>query len=346
VFEPEKSEERALMLCTPTVHKHAPGQRKQQLESGWIQSIVEKNEEKVQAPTCFFRAMDDHASGMQVSVLTAPLVQERRSEGLGAKVRILSPVVQERRSEGAKETWPVDRKREERGGQKVLGDIGMEGDDGRHVEAKVGEEAAEEMAEGSEIRGVRKGEVGGARRRESAGFGGDAGREGAQQVSVVAVKDAEVREEVRAEGSKGRHIEQMAGGRKAETKGSEMGGSGGVSCGDGRGMRRQEDIEQNDVGRGGSSGGGSSSGGGGGGGTRTEKDMNAKEAESETTEAGCGSGGRGRETGDKSTDVMQMTMDKALEEISMIEVECIRTFALIKVRCVRGRYAYLVRVGG
>jgi hypothetical protein len=70
----QKSLRRSLMLCTPTVHKHAPGQRKQQLESGWIQSIVEKNEEKVQAPTCFFLAMDDDASGIQVLVLTASLV--------------------------------------------------------------------------------------------------------------------------------------------------------------------------------------------------------------------------------------------------------------------------------
>ena len=260
-------------------------------------------------------------------------------------MRILSPVVQERRSEGAKETWPVDRKQEERGGrQKVLGDIGMQGDDGRHVEEKVGEEATTEMAEGTKMRGGRKGEGGGTRRRESAGYGGDTGSEGAQQVSVVAVKDAEAREEARAEGSKGRHAEEMAGGHKAEMQQNQIQGGGGVNCGDGRGMRRQEDIDQNDVGSSGSGGGGSSSSNSGGGGMRREKDMNAKEAESETTEAGCGSGGRGREKGDKSTDVIQMTMDKALEEIAMIEVESIRTFDLIKVRCVRGRYAHLVRV--
>jgi hypothetical protein len=257
-------------------------------------------------------------------------------------VRILSPVAQERRSEGAKEAWPVDRKQAEGGGrQKVLGDIGMEGDDGGQVEEKVGEEATEEMAEGTKMKGGRKGEGGGTRRRESAGFGGDAGSEGAQQVSVVAVKDAEAREE----GSKGRHAEEMAGGHKAEMKANQIQGGDGVYCGDGRGMGRQEDIDQNDVGSSGSGGGGSSSSNSGGGGMRREKDMNAKEAESETTEAGCGSGGRGREKGDKSTDVIQMTIDKALEEIAMIEVESIRTFDLIKVRCVRGRYTHLVRVG-
>ena len=175
-------------------------------------------------------------------------------------MRILSPVLQERRSEGAKETWPVDRKREETGGrQNVLGNIGMEGDDGGHVEEKVGEEATEEITEGTEMRGGRKGEGGGTGRRESAGFGGDTGSGGAQQVSVVAVKDAEAREEARAETSKGRHTAEMAGGHPAEMKGSAMGGGGWVNCGDDRGVRRQEDIDHNDVGSGGGGGGGGSS---------------------------------------------------------------------------------------